>query len=346
MGTKPAAGSPAGRSSAAFDSLRRRASGSRRCLLDPVGPRRHGQQEVERLLAGHLGGPPGQDQLPSQEVRPAALVPGAHEQPAREPAVLAELQEGQRARGPDGPRQRVMAPFRQAQGGPHLRHEARHVDGLAQEVVGPALQGLHDVVVGVHAREEHEGDVLQLGGLLDLAEQGPAVHERHEHVAEDEVGHRVPHPRQGVTRIVEALHVEALAVQRGLHHAEDVGVVVDHHDALVQGHGNETMHRHPVPVNVWRFLGPTVRIAPHGDGGVPGLPWLLHRQEGGDGGHRRGPLRLRGRPHGRQPAGLPGAGGPQRLRGDAARSCPALLWARAHRRSWSRSRCTSGPPGR
>ena len=208
-------------------------------LLDAVRPGVHGQQEVERLLARHLRRASRQDQLPSQEVRPAGLLrPEPDGEPSGEPAVLAELQQRQRARGADGTGERVVPALGQAQRGPHLGHQPRHVEGLAQEVVRPALQGLHDVVVGVHAGEEQEGNVLQLGRVLDLAEEHPAVHERHEDVAQDEVrGGHVPEPGQGVAGVAEAQHLEALVAQRGLDHAEDVGVVVDHHDALARAHG-------------------------------------------------------------------------------------------------------------
>jgi hypothetical protein len=52
---------------------------------------------------------------------------------------------------------------------------------------------------------------------------------------------------------------------------------------------------------------------------------ILDREEGGDGRHGHRPDRLRGRPHAGKPPGLSGPGGPQRLRGRAARA-GSRLW--------------------
>jgi hypothetical protein len=197
------------------------------------------QQHVERLVVRGLGMGAGEDQVPAEEVRPVGAAAVVDGDPAGEAAVLAEPQERQDAARAHlagqplhaGGLRRAQA-LGHPQGGADLGDQPRQRERLVQEVVRAGLQGGHDVFWSAHARQEDEGDALELGGALDDLEERASVHVRHHDVAHDEVGVDVVEPHQGVARVAvaEALELRRPEIVRG--QLAHISVVVDHDDAL------------------------------------------------------------------------------------------------------------------
>ena len=105
--------------------------------------------------------------------------------------------------------------------------ELRVVVGLGDVVLGDLLEQVGLGVAGVDRRQD---DDRQVGPGLDLAGEGQAVHPRHHHVDDQEVGPAGPEPAQGLVAVAGGLDLVAVGAELVGEQDEQVRVVVDDED--------------------------------------------------------------------------------------------------------------------
>ena len=131
--------------------------------------------------------------------------------------------------------QRAVAQFVRHRFQPHQAAHARKqrgiVERLGQEVVGPGVQPLQPVAGLVERRHHDDGNMGRRRLALEAATDIEAVHARHHHVQQDDVGLAALADRQGVGPVERGHDVEILGRKlrfQQLHIGDDV---VDDEDA-------------------------------------------------------------------------------------------------------------------
>ena len=111
--------------------------------------------------------------------------------------------------------------------GAHRREDPRLqlaiVDRLGQELVGPGLDEADAILLGMERRHDDDRNVAGVRALLQPPEGLEAVHDRHHHVEQDEIGRiardagqrlaAVPRLHRATAQRVELLHQD-IAIER------------------------------------------------------------------------------------------------------------------------------------
>ncbi len=167
-------------------------------------------------------------------------------------AILVEAEEGVRDGGQHGP----VVGVGDAQAGDgvagaqHVQHAVAQdgpVDGLGDEVRGALLVGEGDGLQFVAARDhdDGDGDVGVLGP--DRATHGVAIHGRHVHVQQHQVGRHAAVAGQRLGAVLRFQRVEADLVQHFPHQQTHDGIVVRDQDQAAFGGEGRCHVRFPFP---------------------------------------------------------------------------------------------------
>jgi hypothetical protein len=111
-----------------------------------------------------------------------------------------------------------------------------HLEGLAQEVGGPAAHGLDDGARLSVSREHDHGHVRH--ALLQLTQRLETVDARQHDVERDHVGTRLVERLECLLSVADAVHVVPMASRERLEVLADARVVVDHQDSERFSHGS------------------------------------------------------------------------------------------------------------
>ena len=112
----------------------------------------------------------------------------------------------------------------------HARPQQRLDDGLADEVVGAALERV-ELVALLGLGRDHDDERVDLLAGADPLHQPLAVHPRHAQVRDHQVGGALAHPRHRLDPVGGRLHLDVLDRGDGVpDHLEGDGIVVDDQD--------------------------------------------------------------------------------------------------------------------
>ncbi len=102
------------------------------------------------------------------------------------------------------------------------------VVGLGDVVLGDLLEQVGLGIAGVDRREDDDREV---GPALDLTRERQAVHARHHHVDDEQVGPGDLQPPEGLDAVSRRGHLEAIGPELVRERDEQIGIVVDDQDA-------------------------------------------------------------------------------------------------------------------
>ena len=121
-----------------------------------------------------------------------------------------------------------------AQHHPHPADQGFHVHRLGEEILGPQVQGLQEVVLVAQRGQNHHRHVAQLAVGLDGLEHLPAAHARQEQVQEDEVEVRgIGQPGQGFLPGGAGCLLETLRFHQGGEKTRGIGIILNDEDASI-----------------------------------------------------------------------------------------------------------------
>ncbi len=116
------------------------------------------------------------------------------------------------------------------QDGPYLGEQFRLVDRLAEEIVGPGLEGPHLVLERIERRDHDDRKKPRLVAVPQQAAQLEAAHLRHHHIEKNEIGRFRLDALSRLFPIESLRHPVSVRPQDRLHQPYVPLIVVDDHD--------------------------------------------------------------------------------------------------------------------